>query len=73
MPRLGVSMTEGTIVEWLVAAGDRVEPGTPLYLLESNKAEIEITASVAGVVERLVDAGETYPVGATLAEIRLHD
>jgi len=72
IPRLGVSMTEGTIIRWLVATGDRVEIGTPLYLLESNKAEVEVESSVGGVIVSLAQEGETYPVGAQIAEIDPH-
>jgi pyruvate dehydrogenase E2 component (dihydrolipoamide acetyltransferase) len=75
IPRLGVGMTEGTLVSWLVEHGGTVEPGQPLYVLETDKVEGEVAAPAGGVVVHLVPAGETYPVGTPIAAIEggLHD
>lgn len=69
LPRLGFSMTEGTIVEWAVPDGGKVEAGELLYILESEKVENEIVSPASGVVRHLAQVGETLPVGAPLAEI----
>jgi pyruvate/2-oxoglutarate dehydrogenase complex dihydrolipoamide acyltransferase (E2) component len=69
VPRLGFSMTEGTLVDWLVPDGGTVEAGQPLYTLESDKVENEIEAPVSGIVRHLASPGETLPVGTPLAEI----
>src|SRR5258706_16009738 len=60
-------MTEGTLVEWLVADGDTVAAGTPLYLLETEKVENEIESPVAGTIRLVRTAGESYAVGTTVA------
>ena len=45
IPKLGVSMTEGTLVEWLVSDGDQVSEGQPLYVIETDKVENEVEAT----------------------------
>lgn len=70
IPRLAVSMQEGILVEWLVADGDVVAVGTPLYRLETDKTETDIEAIVAGRVRLLGEAGTTYAVGTTIAELQ---
>lgn len=69
IPKLGMSMTEATIVEWLVADGDSVQEGQPLYLLETDKTENEVPSPVAGVITLIGVADETYEVGTVIAEI----
>jgi pyruvate/2-oxoglutarate dehydrogenase complex dihydrolipoamide acyltransferase (E2) component len=69
IPKLGIGMNEGALTQWLVADGDRVEPGTPLYILETDKVENEVEAVIAGVVHLGAEAGNTYPVGTQVAEI----
>jgi pyruvate dehydrogenase E2 component (dihydrolipoyllysine-residue acetyltransferase) len=68
MPRLSDSMEEGTILKWLVAEGDRVEPGQALVEVETDKATVTHEAEVAGVVLALnVSEGASVPVGAPIA------
>jgi pyruvate dehydrogenase E2 component (dihydrolipoamide acetyltransferase) len=68
MPRLSDSMEEGTIVQWLVQAGDRVDEGQPLVEVETDKASVVYEAQAAGVVLALqASEGETVPVGAPIA------
>ena len=62
-------MTEGTLVEWLVADGDPVTPGEELYRIETDKVENEIEAPVAGVVHITGEEGETYEVGTLIGTI----
>ncbi len=70
MPRLSDSMEEGTILEWLVAEGDRVEAGQPLVEIETDKATVTYEADTAGLVLSLVAAaGATVPLGAAIAVI----
>ena len=69
IPQASVAVTEGTIVRWLVADGDRVTGGQPLYLLETDKVEIEVEAPADGTVHLLGDAGQTYLVGADIGYI----
>jgi pyruvate/2-oxoglutarate dehydrogenase complex dihydrolipoamide acyltransferase (E2) component len=69
IPKLGVSMTEGTIVEWLVADGDTVAAGDVLYRIETDKVENDIEAPVAGTVRISGTEGETYEVGVQIGAI----
>src|SRR3954454_22173177 len=70
MPRLGESVTEGTVTRWLKAEGDRVEVDEPLLEVSTDKVDTEIPSPVAGTVTRLLAAeDETVPVGADLAVI----
>lgn len=69
LPKLGFSMSEGTLTEWLVADGARVTEGQPLFALESEKSVQEIEAPASGVLKVIAQIGEVYPVGALLAEI----
>jgi len=69
IPKLGMSMNEATIVQWLVADGDPVQVGQPLYLLETDKTENEVPSPVAGVIKLIGMVDETYEVGTVIAEI----
>ncbi len=68
LPKLGLTMTEGTVVEWLVQPGQAVRAGDLLYICETEKIANEIAADEAGTIgELLVQPGETVEVGAVLA------
>ncbi len=70
MPKLGETVTEGTIGRWLKHAGDTVEFDDPLYEVSTDKVDSEIPSPYDGVMlEVLVQEGETAPVGAVLARI----
>ncbi len=70
MPRLSDSMEEGTVLQWLVAEGDRVQQGQPLVEIETDKATVTHEADAAGVVLALtVGEGATVPLGAPIAII----
>ena len=49
MPRLGLKMTEGTVIEWRVAPGDLVLAGQVVLVIESDKAEVEVEAPASCV------------------------
>lgn len=69
IPKLQMSTTEGTLVEWLVDDGAMVEEGQPIYCFETDKSVQEIEAPESGQLSRKVEAGETYPVGTEIGEI----
>ncbi len=69
LPMLSMSMSEGTLAEWLVEEGAEVAEGQPIYSVESEKAIVEIESPVAGVIHRLAAAGALLPVGADVASI----
>jgi len=69
MPRLGWTMEEGTLVEWLKADGDQVETGEILFTVESDKALNEIETFSGGILRIPPNApqpGDTVPVGTLL-------
>jgi 2-oxoglutarate dehydrogenase E2 component (dihydrolipoamide succinyltransferase) len=66
MPRLGHSMTEGTLVAWVPARGEAVRAGEIVLTIETDKAEYEVEAPADGVLEPLVPAADTAEVGALL-------
>jgi pyruvate dehydrogenase E2 component (dihydrolipoamide acetyltransferase) len=70
MPKLGLTMEEGTVVRWLVAEGDQVEKGQPVLEVETDKVVVEVEATASGVMgSLLVGEGETVPVTTLLARI----
>ncbi|HEY2650777.1 MAG TPA: dihydrolipoamide acetyltransferase family protein [Solirubrobacteraceae bacterium] len=70
MPRLSDSMEEGTILQWLVAAGDHVDEGQPLAEIETDKANVTYEADRTGTVLALsVSEGASVPVGAPILVI----
>jgi pyruvate/2-oxoglutarate dehydrogenase complex dihydrolipoamide acyltransferase (E2) component len=69
IPKLGVSMSEGTLVEWLVQDGDSVTEGQVLYRIETDKVENDVESPVAGIVRITGVEGETYDVGDPIGEI----
>lgn len=70
MPKLGLTMEEGTVVRWLVAEGDRVEKGQPVLEVETDKVVVEVEATASGIIgPLLVGEGQTVPVTTLLARI----
>jgi 2-oxoglutarate dehydrogenase E2 component (dihydrolipoamide succinyltransferase) len=70
MPQMGISVAEGTIVEWRVRPGDRVEADEPVCDVSTDKVDVEIPAPAAGRLARIVvEPGETVAVGTVLAEL----
>uniref|UniRef100_A0A0E0M125 Dihydrolipoamide acetyltransferase component of pyruvate dehydrogenase complex n=1 Tax=Oryza punctata TaxID=4537 RepID=A0A0E0M125_ORYPU len=68
MPALSSTMTEGRIVSWTAAEGDRVAKGDPVVVVESDKADMDVETFYDGIVAVvLVAAGESAPVGAPIA------
>lgn len=71
MPRLSEAMTEGKLLLWNVAVGDRVEAGDQLAEVEADKANMEIDAPASGVVLNLHGKpGDTVPVDTVLIELQ---
>jgi pyruvate dehydrogenase E2 component (dihydrolipoamide acetyltransferase) len=70
MPALSSTMTEGKIVSWAKAAGDRVEKGETVLVVESDKADMDVESFAEGYVAIIMAAaGESVPVGQTIALI----
>ncbi|WP_322867561.1 dihydrolipoamide acetyltransferase family protein [Aquicoccus sp. G2-2] len=70
MPKFGLTMTEGLLVEWHVAPKARFRAGDVLFTVETEKVANEVEAENDGeIAELLVAAGETVPVGAPVARL----
>lgn len=69
LPKIGFSMTEGQIAEWLASDGDEVAEGQPLYLLEADKSTNEVEAPASGTLRIIAEPGEIYEVGTVLGTI----
>ncbi|MDQ6729997.1 MAG: 2-oxo acid dehydrogenase subunit E2 [Actinomycetota bacterium] len=70
MPQMGVSVAEGTIVEWKVAVGDEITAEATICEISTDKIDTEVPAPAGGTVtEILVAVGETVEVGTVLARL----
>ncbi len=70
MPQLGETVAEGKISTWYKSVGDQVAAGEKLFEVETDKATMEVEATVAGILSDIVIAeGEAGPVGTIVARI----
>lgn len=70
MPKLGESITEGTIISWAVQVGDVVQEDDVLFEVNTAKVSAEIPSPVAGkIIEILFKEGDTVPVGTVVAVV----
>lgn len=70
LPKLGLTMTEGVLLEWKVAPGGAVAKGDTLYVVETEKVATDVEADADGVLaEQLVGEGETIPVGTVVGRL----
>ncbi|HVN26849.1 MAG TPA: 2-oxo acid dehydrogenase subunit E2 [Candidatus Binataceae bacterium] len=70
MPKLGHTMTEGTVIQWHKRAGEKIREGETILTVETDKAEVEVEAPTAGVLARVVAGdGIKVPVGGPLGVI----
>ena len=70
MPQLGESVAEGTVTKWLVGPGDHVARQQPIVVVSTDKADSEVSSTVAGRVVKLLAAeGQTLATGMPLCTI----
>lgn len=70
MPKLGITMTEGKLEEWLVEEGGAVNKEEALFVVSTDKLSNEIESEESGILRKiLVQAGETVPCQTPLAII----
>jgi len=74
MPKMGFDMAEGTLVEWTKQVGDDVAEGDVVAVIETDKANVEVTAFTTGTLRRLLaDVGTVVPVGQAIAVVGATD
>ena len=70
MPKLGLTMEEGSVVRWLKNEGDRVEKGEVILVVETEKVEYELESPASGMLKKIIGQVEqVYPVGEVMAVI----
>jgi pyruvate/2-oxoglutarate dehydrogenase complex dihydrolipoamide acyltransferase (E2) component len=70
MPQLGETVTEGTILRWLVKVGDEIKEDDPILEISTDKVDTEVPSPFNGIVSALlVEEGETVEVGSPLLEL----
>jgi len=70
MPKLGLTMTEGTVIEWKKKEGEQVEKGEILYVLETEKVTFEVEAPESGILGKIIaKEGDVVLVGGVVAYI----
>ncbi|OYX65892.1 MAG: dihydrolipoamide acyltransferase [Sphingomonadales bacterium 32-64-17] len=69
LPKIGFSMTEGVLAEWLAEDGATIAEGQPLFSIESDKSVNEVEAPASGTLHITGVAGTTYDVGAVIGTI----
>lgn len=66
MPKMGLNMSEGLLVEWLAKTGDEIAQGQEIASIESEKVVNNIEAETGGSLHIAVEAGQTVPVGSVI-------
>jgi pyruvate/2-oxoglutarate dehydrogenase complex dihydrolipoamide acyltransferase (E2) component len=69
MPRPGEPISQGTLLDFLVADGAHIRTRDPLRLIETEKVELEVAAPVGGTLRPVATTGLEYQLGALLAVI----
>lgn len=70
IPRVSVAVSEAEVIEFLVADGQHVEEGTPIYVIATEKVEQEIEAGASGTVQWTGEAGSVYDIGVDIGVIK---
>jgi pyruvate dehydrogenase E2 component (dihydrolipoamide acetyltransferase) len=71
MPQMGVSVSEGTVTQWLKAIGETVAPDEPLLEISTDKVDTEVPSPAGGVlIAILVAEGETVDVGTVIGTLQ---
>ena len=70
MPQMGVSVSEGTVSQWLKQVGDSIERDETILEISTDKVDTEVPSPADGIVTAIfVEEGDTVDVGVKLAEI----
>ncbi|SNS87246.1 pyruvate dehydrogenase E2 component (dihydrolipoamide acetyltransferase) [Rhodococcoides kyotonense] len=66
LPKLGLTMQEGVIGEWLAQSGQHIGTGDVLVRLETDKVEVDVEAEGSGILATTARAGDVLPVGTVI-------
>ena len=69
LPKTGMYEGDVTLTEWLVEEGGEVVAGEPLFVMESDKVEMEIEAEVSGWIRQEAEPGLKAPIGTRIGVI----
>lgn len=69
IPKLEMSMSEGTLAEWKFENGAAVKEGDVIYVLETDKTARDIEAPASGTLIHSAAAGDTFDCGTEIGEI----
>ena len=69
LPRMGQTMTEGTVDNWLKKDGDKVLKGEGVVEITTDKITTTIESPKDGVLQILIDESNTVPVGEIIGEV----
>lgn len=69
IPKLGMSATEMTLLEWMFGDGDQVTEGEVIYTVETDKTTAEIEAQASGIIRPTGEEGAVYEVGDLIGTI----
>lgn len=69
IPKTGLNVEECQLIEWVADEGSAVEVGQLLFLMETEKVEVEVESDDAGYLHRIGIPGTDYPVGAVVGHI----
>lgn len=66
LPKVGLTMEEGVVDEWLVSPGSRVEAGQPLLRMATDKVDVDVEAEASGVFRPAVEVGSSLKPGTRI-------
>ena len=69
IPQAGSEMEEGELTEWLVPSGSRGEQGQSVYVLATDKVEMDVEVPASGILHHVGQAGQVYAVGTVIGHI----
>lgn len=70
IPRVSVAISQAELVEFLVAEGEHVEEGDPLFVIATDKTDSEVEAGASGTVQWNGTLETVYEIGAEIGVIR---
>jgi 2-oxoglutarate dehydrogenase E2 component (dihydrolipoamide succinyltransferase) len=69
VPSVGESVTEALLAQWFKKDGDKVRKDEPIFVLETDKVTLEVTAEAAGILHIAIQAGTTVKIGDVVGSI----